>query len=69
MLELYKTNSTTAIEGLQHLPDVIFVIVDYIYQEVTPAYIKNQRNRNYCLINCIFLLEMPELLVLLVSTI
>lgn len=46
MLELYKTDSITVIEDLKDFIIVIFVIVDDIYQDVTPAYIKNRRNSN-----------------------
>jgi hypothetical protein len=51
MLELYKTDSITAIEGLEDFITVIFVIVDDIYQEVTPAYIKNIKNSKNRIIN------------------
>lgn len=51
MLELYKTDSITAIEDLKDFITVIFVIVNDIYQEVTPAYIKNRRNSNYSLMS------------------
>jgi hypothetical protein len=46
MLELYKTDSMTVIKDLKDFITVIFVIVDDIYQDVTPAYIKNRRNSN-----------------------
>jgi len=51
MLELYKNDSITAIEDLKDFITVIFVIVDDIYQEVTPAYIKNRRNSNHSLMS------------------
>lgn len=47
MLELYKTDSITVIEDLKDFITVIFVIVDDIYQDITPAYIKNRRNSNH----------------------
>ncbi len=46
MLELYTNDSITVIENLKDFITVIFVIVDDIQQEVTPAYIKNRRNNN-----------------------
>lgn len=51
MLELYKTDSITTIEDLKDFITVIFVIVDDIYQEVTPAYIKNRKNSKNSIMN------------------
>ncbi|MCC9295961.1 IS982 family transposase [Clostridium sp. WLY-B-L2] len=47
MLEIYNNDSITIIEDLKDFITVIFVIVDDIYQEVTPTYIKNRRNSNH----------------------
>ncbi len=43
MLELNK-NSTITINNLKDFITVIYVIIDDIYQKVTPAYIKYRRN-------------------------
>lgn len=45
MLELNKY-SIKEIENLKDFITVTFIIIDDIYQEVTPAYIKNRRNIN-----------------------
>lgn len=51
MLEIYNNDSITIIEDLKDFITVIFVIVDDIYQEVTPTYIKNRRNSNYSIMS------------------
>lgn len=51
MLEIYNNDSITIIEDLKDFITVIFVIVDDIYQEVTPTYIKNRRNSNHSIMS------------------
>lgn len=44
MLELSKHNITTNIENLKDFITVSFVIIDDIYQEISPDSIRNRRN-------------------------
>lgn len=44
MLELNKSYSIKEIEDFKDLVTIVYVIIDDIYQEVTPTYIKNRRN-------------------------
>jgi len=46
MLELNKTYYIKEIEGFKDLVTIVYVIIDDIYQEVTPTHIKNWRNIN-----------------------
>jgi len=44
MLELNKTYSIKEIEDFKDLVTIVYIIIDDIYQEVTPTYIRNRRN-------------------------
>lgn len=40
MLKLYKQDSITVIENLKDFITVVFVIIDDVYQDITPAILK-----------------------------
>lgn len=51
MLELSKHNITIEIENLNDFITVSFIIIDDIYQEIAPEFIKNRRNINNSIIH------------------
>jgi len=50
MLEL-NNYYNTSINNLKDFTIVTFVTIDYIYQKVTPAYIKNRKNINSAILS------------------
>ena len=46
MLEPYNNYCIKEIENLKDFFTVVYTIIDDIYQQVTPTYIKNRRNSN-----------------------
>jgi hypothetical protein len=51
MLELHKTYSIKEIEDFKDLVTIVYIIIDDIYQEITPTHIKNRQNVDYSILS------------------